>query len=151
MVLAGMDQVTGGRTDTIANEFRMASVELVHKAEPERDADLLREGVWVLSQALMELEVRQHVGGEKRARTRERAGQRGGYGNRIWDMQLGTFELRVPRASDGSYFGAVLEPRKRAERAVVAVVQEAYVQEVSSPAWMTCCVPWAWTGSARAR
>jgi putative transposase len=116
----------------MADELRMALAELLRKAELEGDADFLREGVRVLSQALMELEVTRHVGAERHARTAERTGQRNGYRERAWDTRVGTLELRVPRVRDGSFYPALLEPRKRAERALVAVVQEAYVQGVST-------------------
>lgn len=68
----------------------------------------------------------------KHARTPERTGQRNGYRERQWDTRVGTIELQVPRVRDGSFFPSLLEPRKRAERALVAVVQEAYVQGVST-------------------
>ena len=116
----------------MADELRMALAELLRKAELERDADFLREGVRVLGQALMELEVTQHVGAERHERTPERTGQRNGYRERTWDTRVGTLELRVPRVRDGSFFPSLLEPRRRAERALVAVVQEAYVQGVST-------------------
>ena len=116
----------------MADELRMALAELLRKAELERDADFLREGVRVLSQALMELEITQHVGAERHERTPERTGQRNGYRERTWDTRVGSLELRVPRVRDGSFFPSLLEPRKRAERALVAVVQEAYVQGVST-------------------
>lgn len=116
----------------MADDMRMALGELLRKAQGERDADFLREGVRVLSQALMELEVTQHVGAERYERTTERTGQRNGSRDRTWDTRVGTVELRVPRVRDGSFFPSLLEPRKRAERALVAVVQEAYVQGVST-------------------
>src|SRR5438270_13371449 len=59
-------------------------------------------------------------------------GQRNGYRERTWDTRVGTLDLKVPRVRDGSYFPSLLEPRKRAERALVAVVREAYVQGVST-------------------
>jgi transposase-like protein len=110
----------------------MALEDVLRKAELERDADFLREGVRVLSQALLELEVTQHVGAERHERTALRTGQRNGYRERDWDTRVGTVELRVPRVRDGSFFPSVLEPRRRAERALAAVVQEAYVQGVST-------------------
>jgi putative transposase len=116
----------------MADDLRMALGELLRKAELERDADFLREGVRALSEALMELEVTQHVGAERHERTAQRTGQRNGYREREWDTRVGTVELRVPRVRDGSYFPALLEPRRRAERALAAVVQEAYVQGVST-------------------
>jgi putative transposase len=116
----------------MADEMRMALLELLRKAGLERDADFLREGVRVLSQALMELEVTQQVGAERHERTAERTGQRNGYRERAWDTRVGTLELRVPRVRDGSFVPSLLEPRRRAERALAAVVQEAYVQGVST-------------------
>lgn len=116
----------------MADEVRMALAELLRKAEAEPGVDVLREGVRVLAEALMALEVTQHVGAEHHARTLERTGQRNGYREREWDTRVGTVDLRVPRVRDGSYFPALLEPRKRAERALLAVVQEAYVGGVST-------------------
>lgn len=116
----------------MADELSMALMELLRKAEMDQDVDFLREGVRALSQALMELEVSQHLGAERHERTPERTGQRNGYRERQWDTRVGTIPLRVPRVRDGSYFPALLEPRRRAERALVAVIQEAYVQGVST-------------------
>jgi putative transposase len=116
----------------MADELSMALMELLRKAEMDQDVDFLREGVRTLSQALMELEVSQHLGAERHERTPERTGQRNGYRERQWDTRVGTIPLRVPRVRDGSYFPALLEPRRRAERALVAVIQEAYVQGVST-------------------
>jgi putative transposase len=105
---------------------------LLRKAELDGDVDFLREGVRVFSQALMELEVTAHIGAERHARTPERTGQRNGYRERRWDTRVGTIDLHVPRVRDGSYFPALLEPRRRVEQALVAVVQEAYVHGVST-------------------
>src|SRR5690348_13268336 len=85
-----------------------------------------------MTQALMELEVAQHLGAERYQRSPERQGERNGYRDRNWDTRVGTLELRVPRVRDGSFFPGLLEPSKRAERALVAVVREAYVQGVST-------------------
>ena len=116
----------------MADDLRMALEELLRKAQVERDAEFLREGVRVLSQALMDLDVTQHVGAARYERTTERTGQRNGYRERAWDTRVGTVDLRVPRVRDGSFFPSLLDPRKRAERALVAVVQEAYVQGLST-------------------
>jgi len=116
----------------MADKVSMALAELVRKAEADGDVDFLKEGVRVLSQALMEVEVAQHIGAERYERTGERNGQRNGYRDRTWDTRVGTLDLKVPRVRDGSYFPSLLEPRKRAERALVAVVREAYVQGVST-------------------
>jgi putative transposase len=123
---------TMGEPTTMADKVSMALAELVRKAEADGDVDFLKEGVRVLSQALMEVEVAQHIGAERYERTGERNGQRNGYRERAWDTRVGTLDLKVPRVRDGSYYPSLLEPRKRAERALVAVVREAYVQGVST-------------------
>ena len=115
----------------MADELRMALTELLRKGDAG-DAEFLKEGVRVLAQALMELELTQHVGAERYERALTRTGQRNGYREREWDTRVGTIELQVPRVRDSSFFPSLLEPRKRAERALVAVVQEAYVQGVST-------------------
>jgi transposase-like protein len=116
----------------MADELRMALADLLRKAAAEPDTDVLREAVRMLAQALMELEVAQHLGAERHERTPERTGQRNGDRERDWDTRVGTVELRVPRIRDGGYVPALLEPRRRAERALVGVVQEAYVAGVST-------------------
>lgn len=116
----------------MAEALRMALDELLRKAHGDGDIDFLKEGVRVMAQALMELEVTQHLGAERYERTPERSGQRNGYRERPWDTRVGTLELAVPRVRDSSFFPALLEPRRRAERALVAVVQEAYIQGVST-------------------
>ena len=115
----------------MADELRMALTELLRKADAG-DGEFLKEGVRVLAQALMELELTQHVGAERYERALTRTGQRNGYREREWDTRVGTIELQVPRVRESSFFPSLLEPRKRAERALVAVVQEAYVQGVST-------------------
>ena len=98
----------------------------------EHDADFLKEGVRALSQALMEMEVEEHIGAGRHERTEGRSAHRNGYRERTWDTRAGTIELKVPRVRDSSYFPSLLEPRRRAERALSAVVQEAYVHGVST-------------------
>src|SRR5438876_10139494 len=115
----------------MAEELRMALVDVLRKAGVEQ-ADFLREGVRVLAQELMELEVAEQLGAERHERTTERSGYRNGYRERPWDTRVGTIELQVPRVRDGSFFPRLLEPRRRAERALVSVVQEAYIQGVST-------------------
>ena len=80
----------------------------------------------------MELEVAEQLGAERHERTAERSGYRNGYRERAWDTRVGTIELQVPRVRDGSFFPSLLEPRRRAERALVSVVQEAYIQGIST-------------------
>jgi putative transposase len=116
----------------MADELRIGLQELLRKAQIEGDADFLKEGVRVLSQMLMEMEVEEHIGASRHERSLERIGQRNGYRQRSWDTRVGTVELSVPRVRDSSYFPSLLEPRRRAERALSAVVQEAYVHGVST-------------------
>ena len=116
----------------MADELRIGLTELLRKAQMEGDTDFLREGVRVLAQALMEIEVDQHIGAGRHERTERRSGHRNGYRERSWETRAGTVELLVPRVRDSSYFPSLLEPRRRAERALSAVVQEAYVHGVST-------------------
>jgi putative transposase len=116
----------------MTDAVRMALADLLRKADAEPGVDVLREGVRMLAEALMELEVERHLGAARHERTPARTGQRNGYRERTWDTRVGTVELRVPRVRDGSFFPTLLEPRRRAERALLAVVQEAYVEGVST-------------------
>jgi transposase-like protein len=104
----------------------------VGKLLEEEDGDTLREGIRVLSQALMESEVSGLIGAERYERSGERSSYRNGYRLRSWDTRVGTIELAIPRVRTGSYFPSLLEPRRRAERALQSVVQEAYVHGVST-------------------
>src|SRR5919199_6285945 len=80
----------------MAEELRMAWVDVLRKAGVEQ-ADFLREGVRVLAQELMELEVAEQLGAERHERTPERMGYRNGYRERPWDTRVGRIELNVPR------------------------------------------------------
>src|SRR6266545_6348116 len=114
-------------------EDRMAVLETVRKAIAEGDVDFLREGVRVLAQAVMETEVTELTGVPHGERDPERRmTRRNGYRERRWDTRVGTLELAIPKVRDGSYFPSLLEPRRRAERALLSVVQEAYVAGVST-------------------
>lgn len=114
-------------------EDRMAVLDTVRKAIAEGDVDFLREGLRVLAQAVMEAEVTELTGAAKGERAPDRRlTNRNGYRERRWDTRVGTLELAIPKVRDGSYFPSLLEPRRRAERALLAVVQEAYVLGVST-------------------
>ncbi len=133
MVPIGRDQATEKEnTNTMANELRIGLKELLSKAHMEHDADFLKEGLRALSQALMEMEVEEHIGAGRHERSEGRSGHRNGYRERTWDTRAGAIELKVPRVRDSSYFPSLLEPRRRAERALSAVVQEAYIHGVST-------------------
>jgi transposase-like protein len=100
--------------------------------EKSPDADLLREMIGFAAQRLMELEVEGLTGAGYGEKSQERLAQRNGYRERDWETRAGTVELRIPKLRKGSYFPGFLEPRRMAEKALTAVVQEAYVHGVST-------------------
>lgn len=105
---------------------------LLRKAGVEGDVDFLRESVEALSQAVIELEAAERIGAGKHERTPERVAQRNGYRGRVWDTRVGRVDLKIPKLREGSFFPELLQPRRRSEQALVAVVQEAYVHGVST-------------------
>jgi transposase-like protein len=111
----------------------MALLDQVGKAAQAGDVDFLRTAVKTMAEALMELEVAATLGADPHERTPERLGYRNGHRQRDWDTRAGSIELAIPRVRRGSYFPDwLLEPRRRAERALFAVVAEAYVLGVST-------------------
>jgi putative transposase len=108
---------------------RIALRELLEKGS---DATFLREMIGFAAQRLMELETEALTGAAHGERSPARHVQRNGYRDRDWETRAGTVELRIPKLRRGSYFPCFLEPRRTAEKALVAVIQEAYVQGVST-------------------
>jgi transposase-like protein len=96
------------------------------------DTDLLREMIGFAAQRLMDLEVEGLTGAGHGSRSPDRVNQRNGYRERDWETRAGTVELRIPKLRKGSYFPGFLEPRRMAEKALTAVIQEAYIQGVST-------------------
>lgn len=111
---------------------RMDLSAFVGKLLEEQDGDVLREGVRVLAQALMESEVTALVGAERHERSDDRTAYRNGRRVRTWDTRVGTVDLAIPKVRPGSYFPSLLQPRRRAEQALLSVVQEAYGHGVST-------------------
>src|SRR5438552_756596 len=100
--------------------------------EKGSDATFLREMIGFAAQRVMELESEALCGAGHGERSAERRNQRNGYRERDWETRAGTVELRIPKLRRGSYLPAFLEPRHLAEKALTAVVQEAYVQGIST-------------------
>ena len=100
--------------------------------EKNSDTDFLRDMIAFAAQRLMDLDVEGLTGAGHGERSTERLNHRNGYRDRDWETRAGTVELRIPKLRKGSYFPGFLEPRRMAEKALTAVIQEAYVQGVST-------------------
>ena len=129
---------------------RMDLLELLHKGGMDGDVDFLREALRVLVEGIMDAEVSSRIGAEYGERSPERVTQRNGYRSRAWDTRVGTMELHIPKLREGSYFPSLLSPRRRSERALLAVIQQAYVEGVSTRR-VDDLVKWGVRVSPRAR
>jgi len=110
----------------------MDLLELLRKRGMDGDVDFLREALQVLVEGIMDAEVSSQIGAQHGERNPERLTHRNGYRSRDWDTRVGTMELRIPKIREGSYFPSLLEPRRRSEKALLSVVQQAYVEGVST-------------------
>jgi len=111
----------------------MTIEEVVRRVLLDEHADVIREAVKAVAAEMMELEVSELIGaGHGERRPHDRATHRNGYRPRRWDTRAGELELQIPKLRQGSYFPSFLEPRKRSEQALLAVVQQAYVLGVST-------------------
>lgn len=109
-----------------------ASMALADLAEKGADTDFLREMIQYVAQRLMEMDVETLCGAGYGERSAERANSRNGYRERVWETRAGAIDLKLPKLRTGSYFPSFLEPRRTAEKALAAVIQEAYIQGVST-------------------
>ena len=110
---------------------RMALLELIEKGA---DGDLVRELLAFAAERMMAIEVDDLTGAPAGVRSAERLNHRNGYRERGWETRVGRIDLAIPKLRKGSYFPAFLEPRRLAEKALTAVIQEAYVHGVSTRA-----------------
>jgi transposase-like protein len=110
----------------------MDVLDVIRKHVGEADVDFLRETLQVVLHAVMDADVSQRLGAGPHEHTPERTGYRNGYRPRRWDTRAGTIDLRIPKLREGSYLPAFLEPRRRSEQALLAVIQQAYVEGVST-------------------
>ena len=94
--------------------------------------DFLREALRVLMDAIVDAEVSARIGAKHGERNPDRLTHRNGYRSRTWDIRVGTMELRIPKLREGSYFPSLLEPRRRSERALLTVIQQVYIDGVST-------------------
>lgn len=105
---------------------------LAELAEKGADADLLKQMIQYVAQRMMEMDAESLCAAAYGERSSERLNSRNGYRERLWETRAGSVDLKIPKLRKGSYFPGFLEPRRTAEKALAAVIQEAYVQGVST-------------------
>jgi len=112
-------------------EDRLALFELIDQST---DDDLVRDMLAFAAGRIMEMEVEAHTGAASGARSVDRKTYRNGYRERAWDTRAGRIDLDIPKLRKGTYFPSFLEPRRTAEKALTAVIQEAYIKGISTRA-----------------
>jgi putative transposase len=108
------------------------TIALAELAEKGADSDLLRDMIQYVAQRLMELDTEGLCAAAYGERSPERTNSRNGYRERLWETRAGAVDLKIPKLRKGSYFPGFLEPRRAGEKALAAVIQEAYIQGVST-------------------
>jgi putative transposase len=131
-MIVGLLKVRRKGAPAMAGADRMTIEEVVKQVMVREHGDVVRAALEAVCRGLMEGEVSELVGAELGERTPDRATHRNGYRAREWQTRAGTVELQIPKIRQGSYFPSFLEPRRRSEQALLAVVQQAYVCGVST-------------------
>src|SRR6476620_2922593 len=133
MIVGLLHGSTIERRRRVAGAGRMTIEEVVKQVLLDEHADAIREAVKAVAAEMMEIEVSELIGAERgERRPEDRATHRNGYRSRRWDTRAGEIELQIPKIRQGSYFPSFLEPRRRSEPALLAVVQQAYVCGIST-------------------
>src|SRR5213078_2966632 len=151
MIVGLSTATTRKEAPAMAGADRMTIEEVVKRVLLDEHADVIREAVKAVAAEMMELEVSELIGAELgERRPEDRATHRNGYRPRRWDTRAGEVELQIPKIRQGSYFPSFLEPRRRSEQALLAVIQQAYVCGSRRGAWTSWSRALA-CGSPRAR
>jgi len=108
------------------------SIALSELVEKGADTDLLREMIQHVVQRVMDMDVENLCAAAYGERSADRQNSRNGYRERLWETRAGAVNVKIPKLRAGSYFPPFLEPRRTAEKALAAVIQEAYIQGVST-------------------
>jgi putative transposase len=131
-MIVGLLKVRRKEAPAMAGADRMTIEEVVKQVMVREHGDVVRAALEAVCRELMEGEVSELIGADHGERTPDRATHRNGYRAREWQTRAGTMELQIPKIRQGSYFPSFLEPRRRSEQALLAVVQQAYVCGVST-------------------
>ena len=110
----------------------MDVLDVIRKRAADSDLDFLRETLQVVLRAVMDADVSTQIGADLHEHTPDRTAYRNGYRPRRWDTRAGTIDLPIPKLREGAYLPGFLEPRRRSEQALLAVIQQAYVEGVST-------------------